>query len=408
MRIVYLNPNGTLGGAEHSLLDLLAALRVTQPAWSLSLIAGGDGPLLSRAEALGVSTKLVAFPRSFGQLGDAGFGAKTGASMERTAFFANFLSAGLGIPAYLRRLRDAVREFRPNLLHSNGFKMHLLSRYAPKPTVPVVWHIHDYVGSRPVTAPLLRLCSSRCATAVTNSSSVAQDVRSVCTQNLNIESVYNGIDTETFTPNGRAIDLDDIAGLPPLDKRVLRIGLLGTFARWKGHETFLRALAMLDPATSFRGYVVGGPIYQTNGSQYTLMELKSLTQTLGLANRVGFTGFIDEPAAAIRSLDIVVHASTEPEPFGLVIVEAMACGKAVIVSDCGGASEIVHDQVNALTHKPGDAAGLAAVIQQLSEDAGLRARLGEAARRTAEQRFTRTRFASEFVRIYRRLVGTQS
>ena len=156
---------------------------------------------------------------------------------------------------------------------------------------------------------------------------------------------------------------------------------MGTFARWKGHEIFLRALSMLGPDVPIRGYIAGGPIYETNGSQYTITELRNLAQGLGLKGRVGFTGFIGNPDAAIRSLDVVVHASTQPEPFGLVIVEAMACGKPVIVSNCGGASELV-------------------------EDPGLRVRLGEAARRTAEKRFSRARFGREFVEIYTRLVST--
>ena len=67
-------------------------------------------------------------------------------------------------------------------------------------------------------------------------------------------------------------------------------------------------------------------------------------------------GFVERPAAALRSLDVVVHASTQPEPFGLVIAEGMACGRAVIVSRAGGAVELVEEGVTALTHAPGDAA----------------------------------------------------
>jgi glycosyltransferase involved in cell wall biosynthesis len=405
MRILYLNPIGAIGGAEASLLHLLAALRAAEPQWTLSLITGAEGPLLSRAEAMGVSARVVPFPRSIERLGDSSAGPSTVASIRRPAFLASLLSGGVHAPAYLRQLRQAVREFRPDLIHSNGFKMHLLSTYAPESNVPVIWHVHDYVRSRPVTAPLLRFCASRCSAAVTNSSSVADDLRSLGASSLNIESVYYGIDTDTFAPHGPSLDLDALAGLPPLDKSAVRVGFLGTFARWKGHEIFLRALAMLSPRTSFRGYIVGGPIYQTNGSQHSLTDLKNMAHTLGVAGRVGFTGFIDDPAAAIRSLDIVVHASTKPEPFGLVIVEAMACGKAVIMSNCGGASEIVQDRVNALTHEPGNTAALAALIQELAESQRLRAQLGKAARRTAEQRFGRTRFASDFARIYRRVAG---
>src|SRR5437016_4025779 len=275
--------------------------------------------------------------------------------------------------------------------------MHLLSTYASESDVPIVWHVHDYVSSRPVTGPLLRLHAARCSTAVANSRSVAEDLRSIGMRSFNIESVYNGIDTDAFAPRGSSIDLDSLAGLPPATPGVLRVGLLGTFARWKGHEIFLRALAMLSPEIPIRGYVVGGPIYQTNGSQHTIAELRKLAGTLGLNGKVGFTGFIEDPAAAIRSLDVVVHASTQPEPFGLVIVEAMACGKPVIVSNSGGASELVHDRVNALTHEPGDAGALAARIQELAGSPQLRAQLGEAARRTAGERCARTRFAADVV-----------
>jgi glycosyltransferase involved in cell wall biosynthesis len=256
-----------------------------------------------------------------------------------------------------------------------------------------------------VTAPLLRLCASRCSTAVANSGSVAEDLRSVCASGLKIEAVHNGIDTKAFTPVGPTLDLDAMAGLPSPERGTVRVGLVSTFARWKGHEVFLRAMAMLDPALPIRGYVVGGPIYQTDRSQHTLAELEDLADTLGLAGRVGFTGFVEDPAPAIRSLDIIVHASTQPEPFGLVIVEAMACGKAVIVSESGGAAEIVRNGLNALTHRPGDTAALAGLIRQLSASPQLRAQLGAAARHTAEQRFSRTRFAGEFARIYRRLAG---
>jgi len=408
MNIVYLNPIGEIGGAEASLLHLLSVLRTTQPLWNLSLLAGAEGPLLSRAAALGVEARAIPLPASLRRLGDSGLGATQGPSVRRSAFLTNLISGGIDAAAYLTRLRRAIRETKPDLVHSNGVKMHLLSTYASDSAVPIIWHVHDYVSSRPVTRPLLRLHAARCSTAVANSRSVAEDLRSIGRHNFNIESVYNGIDTEAFAPHGSSIDLDSLSGLPPAPSGVLRVGLLGTFARWKGHEIFLRALSMIGRDLPIRGYIAGGPIYQTNGSQHTMTELKTLARDLGLNGRVGFTGFVENPPAAIRSLDVVVHASTQPEPFGLVIVEAMACGKPVIVSNCGGASEIVQNRVNALTHEPGDAAGMASLIRELAEDSGLRQRLGEAARGTAEKRFSRARFGRDFVQIYTKLVSTQN
>ena len=103
----------------------------------------------------------------------------------------------------------------------------------------------------------------------------------------------------------------------------------------------------------------------------------------------------------MRALDIVVHASTSPEPFGLVIAEAMACGRAVIYSQAGGAKEIATHGVSGLSHRPGNVLELAECMLTLINDTGLRARLGAAGREIAVRRFDRNRLASQFVPIYR-------
>ena len=94
----------------------------------------------------------------------------------------------------------------------------------------------------------------------------------------------------------------------------------------------------------------------------------------GLGDTVGFTGKVDDVSAVLRALDIAVHASTEPEPFGLVIAEAMACGRPVVVSRAGGAAEIA--QGGAVFHEPGNSAELAERLRELAGDPARRAALG--------------------------------
>jgi glycosyltransferase involved in cell wall biosynthesis len=95
-----------------------------------------------------------------------------------------------------------------------------------------------------------------------------------------------------------------------------------------------------------------------------------------------------------------VHASTTPEPFGLVIAEAMACGRAVVTSAAGGSAELVRDGHDAMTHLPGDADSLARAINALTVDGSLRTLLGAAARRTAVERFDARRLGDEFAAVY--------
>ena len=394
---MYLNPCGQLGGAEVSLLDLLASVRVAEPVWDLHLVIGEDGPLVEKAQSLGVQVLVAPFPRALARWGDSG--------SQPVAALWRALQAITGTLFYVLRLRRILTAIKPDLIHTNGFKMHILGLWSRSRRTPVIWHIRDYVSSRPVMKRLLRLHAGRCAMAIGNSQSVARDIQRVCGPRLDAVCIYNAVDLEQYSPNGRKADLDTLSGLPPAKAGTLRIGLIATLARWKGHAVFLRALAQLPHDLDYRAYVIGGPIYQTDHSQRPLDEYRALAAQLGITHRVGFTGYVNSPAGAMRALDIVVHASTEPEPFGRVIAEAMACGRAVICSAAGGALELVTEGRDALTHEPGNHQALADRITELVQDADLRARLGRAGHATAQRRFELSRLAQEVVPIYRRITG---
>ncbi len=397
MRVVYLNPCGQMGGAEMSLMDLLASMRAAQPGWRLSLVLGEDGPLVERARAAGVETIVTPFPDSVARLGDSGSGA-LGALWSS-------VKAGPGAIAYALRLRRTLRELSPDIVHTNGFKMHVLSVWACPGSTPVVWHIRDYVSTRPLMKRLLRWHAGRCTAAVGNSQSVARDIREVCGQKLETLCIYNAIDLKRYSPIGEKNDLDSLSGLDPAPHGTVRVGLVATLAHWKGHAVFLRALARLPKDLPLRAYVIGGAIYQTENSQRTIGDLRALAASLGIAEKVGFTGYVPDTAGAIRALDILVHASTQPEPFGRVIAEGMACGRAVICSSAGGAAELITEGEDALAHPPGDDAALAGRILELVRDPELRGRLGRAGRITSERRFERSRLSDELIPLYQRIGG---
>jgi len=408
MRVAYLNPSGQLGGAEACLLDLLASLREAEPGWPLRLIVASEGPIVSKARTLGVMTTVVPFPPSLARLGDAGLGSAGARHIDRIVLLQNLLSAVPAVAAYVRRLRCAIKDLAPDVVHTNGFKMHILGVWSRPQRTPMIWHVHDYVRPRPIMARMLRKYARHCSAVVTNSKSVADDVQSICGGELKVYPVHNAIDLDRFAPTGSTLDLDALAGLPPAEAGTVKVGLVGTIGFWKGHTVFLRALSLLPPSLPVRGYVVGGALYQTDRSQHDVGALRRFATQLGISHKVGFTGFAEEPAAAMRALDIVVHASTRPEPFGLVIVEAMACGRAVIVSQAGGAAEIIAEGINALGHAPGDATGLADRITQLATNAKLRAELGKAGRATAERHFDRARLATELIPIYREVTLSEN
>jgi glycosyltransferase involved in cell wall biosynthesis len=395
MRVAFLSVSDQMGGSEAVLLQILEQLRRSRPSWSLHLVLPGTGPLADRAAALGVRIVPLPMPPSLSRIGDWGLTGR-----RSVAVAVKLLRAAADLPAYERRLREVLSAIGPDVLHTNGFKAHIVGARASRLGRGLVWHMHEYVGRRPMTRTLVRRYAGRASVIIANSDSVAVDVREIAGAAVPVRVIHNAVDLGRFSPAGPVIDLDARCGLEPAPAGTVRVGLVATFSRWKGHETFLRAVAALPPALPARGYVVGGALYDTDGSQHSAEELRRLAADLGLTGRVGFAGFVDGVDGVMRALDVVVHASTAPEPFGLVIAEAMACGRAVITSGTGGASELVRDGVDAITHRPGDPADLASGIERLATDAPLRARLGRAARETAERRFDAGRFAEEFARTY--------
>lgn len=388
-----------------SLLDLMASLRAARPNWELQLISSADGSLMTKARALGVQSLVLPLPQSLARIGDAGLSAGRSKRSLLALVLGGLFKASPAIVTYVRRLRRAIDSLAPDLIHTNGFKMHILGIWANSRNVPVVWHVRDYVRARKVMSHLLRMHARWCSAAITNSRSVADDVRAVCGNRLKVFPVYNAIDLERFTPCGNRLDLDRLSNLERVGNGIVRIGLIGTMARWKGQEVFLRAISRLPTDLHFRAYVIGGPIYLTEGSQYTIEELRRLAEQLGIADRTGFTGHLDQPADAIRALDIVVHASTNPEPFGRSIAESMACGRATVVSEGGGAAEIVSPEVDVLTHVSGDEFSLASAIQRLILNRPLRQHLGARARLAAERRFHRGRLSEQVSGIYTSLAA---
>ncbi len=412
MKIVFLNPTAALGGAERSLLDLIASIHAHDPSVEMHLIACDDGPLVEEARRASATAEVLPMPDVLARTGD-----REPKSRSNVLALARVLRAGAASMKFARTLRDASAAAQPDVIHSNGIKTHLLAGMAPVEGVPLVWHVRDFVSSRRASGVLLRRFAKRRPTVIAVSRAVAGDVRvALRDESVPVDVIENAIDTDHFAP-GPPANLDALAGMAPALPRTLRVGLVATYARWKGHDLFLDATRIIrtharhaprTPHAPVRFYLIGGPIYRTGGSQFTRDELREVAAQRGVSDHVGLIPFQDDPAPVYRALDVVVHASTRLEPLGRTIVEAMACGRAVVVSNEGGAAELIQGAHDALPFRPRDAASLAGAIQRLLGDAGERTRLGAAARATAVERFSRHRLGPQLLAVYRRLLGSVS
>jgi glycosyltransferase involved in cell wall biosynthesis len=400
LRVLFVNPLAALGGSERSLLDLLASLRASVPEVEPELLVFDEGELGERARALGVPVHVARLPAELAGLGES--------KAAPSALFGQGLSllrSAPGAVGYVGELRRLVKSVDPRVVHTNGMKAHLMLALAV-PELPRVIHLRDFASERPVTRHALPWIA-RGSLIVTNSRAVEADARRIAPR-ARTRVVYNGIDLDDFCPGPRELErLAHAAGLepPPVDACV--IGMVATRAWWKGHRTFLRAAALVrdaEPGRKFRFYVVGGSIYGASGSEISEADLRRTIAELSLEREVGLVPFQTEAARIYPGLDIVVHPSERPEPFGRTIVEAMAAARPVVVSRAGGALELFEEGKSALGHRPGDADDLARTVLRLVRDEALRARLGSAARAEARARFDRSRLGAEVYSSYGELL----
>ena len=401
VRIVFLSPSGELGGAETALLDMLAAIREARPDWPLAMIAASNGPLVGKASAF-ADAAAMPFPSALARLGEWGT-ARGSIGHARLRLGAALVAASAPALSYARHLRRRLHELNPDIIHSNGLKMHLLGARVRPPRAKLVWHLHDYPAARRLTARLLSSQTHRCDAMLANSESVAAEARQTFGARVPVHTVYNA---STSIGSTRRVHASISTRSPACRRSVRAESVSGSSPRLlAGKDT--RCFS-----TRSRACGTSRTCAATSWATRFIRPMRASTRSRSCARRrtrsgweiaSGFTGKVDDVSAVLRSLDIAVHASTEPEPFGLVIAEAMACGRPIVVSRAGGAAEIA--QGGAVFHEPGNSAELAECVRGLAGDSARRAALGIDGRAAAVRLFSRARLRETLIPIYDALAG---
>lgn len=241
--------------------------------------------------------------------------------------------------------------------------------------VPLVFWAHDVMTGRHWTERLARRVTPDLA--ICNSRFTAGTLGTLYS-NVPTAVVYAPVDTER----------------PPLDaetRRLTRV-LLNTPDRsivivqasrsdpWKGHALLIEALSELRGIPNWIWWQVGGA--QRAREVAFLASLKRSARRLGIFDRVRWIGERDDVPMLLAAADLYCQPNLEPEPFGVVFVEALAAGLPVVTAELGGACEIV-DQSCGVLVRPRDPIALAATLRSLIEDETYRERLQSAARARA-------------------------
>ena len=354
IRILFFDHVPFLSGAELSLLDILSVL--DRGRYEPLLVLTGRGPLSDAAEQAGIPVRYVRISRAL-------------LARDRGAIGSSLS----GLILDLFRLTGAVRELaaiirreQAAMVYTNTLKAHVIGGIAGRLCgARVIWHFRDILlqpRPRRLVVWLGRFLPHR---IIAISRAVAGQFGDITVRNK-VSVVPNGIDhgrIQRLAALRSRREVIDEFNLPP---RCRLVGIVGQIARWKGQEVFLRAAALVaEQAPDARFLVIGGTLFNDDGYSRESLDYAA---TLGIRDKVIFTGPRDDVYGLMGSLDILAHCSVEPEPFGRVIVEAMALGVPVAASDSGAAREIIETTDQGIVYPAGDHRRLAAALLSLLGD----------------------------------------
>jgi glycosyltransferase involved in cell wall biosynthesis len=351
-RVVYLDHVARLSGGEIALLRLLPHLRGV----NAHVILGEDGPLVGALQRAGISVEVLPI-------------AAAARDLRRDTVRLGRISPAPALQtlAYVARLALRLRELQPDLVHTNSLKSGVYGSLAAKATgAALVWHVRDRIADDYLPRPAVRLVRALVAR-------LADGVLANSTATLDTLSEPRAGRVHRVIPDSVEVSPHPLAPEPG----ATIFGMVGRIAPWKGQDLFLRAFATAFADGEERAVLVGSAMF---GEESYERELRELAVRLGLGGRVEFRGFREDIWRELASLDVLVHASVIPEPFGQVVLEGMAAGLPVIAPDEGGPAAVVVDGRTGRLFRSREIDSLAGAMRELREDPAARERLGSAAR----------------------------
>lgn len=216
----------------------------------------------------------------------------------------------------------------------------------------------------------------------------------------NIRVMYDGLDPASVTVTRSAEEMRTTwqvpAGAPV-------IGIVGNIRPWKGQETVARAVVEIARTVpDVVCFFVGAT---TPDDEAYLAGMKSLLAAAGCERNVRFTGYQKDVPNFINMMEVLIHASVDPEPFGMVVLEGMAQRKPVIGSRAGGPVEMILEGETGFTFPPGDAGELAARVLELLGDRERRGRMGGRGYDRLINEFTMSRYMENIHATYQAVLA---
>ncbi|WP_047549312.1 glycosyltransferase family 4 protein [Psychroserpens sp. Hel_I_66] len=380
--ILYIHQSAELYGSDKALFYLVKGISAKQK-FNPIIVLPNDGPLKDLLESHNI--RVIIFPVI-----------KVSRSMFKPL-------ALIKLPFTILRTTKGLNKILKNesidLIHSNTLAVLLGGFYARRYKIKHIWHVHEIIKKPKIVSFFYPLIVRLLSQQVVFNSKASKDF--LCKDNKALEEKsivnLNGIDRDVFFTSEKEI-IKTRNKLFNANKDDIVLALVGRISKWKGQHLLLDAFVKCRVKyKNLRLIFVGSA---PPNQEHLLEDLNNKIEIYNLQEYCKIIPFRKNIWNIWDSIDIAVVPSTEPEPFGLVALEAMLAKKPVIAAKHGGLKEIVDEDKTGFFFKPNDSKDLSKVIKQLVEDKSRIIDLGLKGSEKAIKDFSLTRHINQFVQIY--------
>jgi glycosyltransferase involved in cell wall biosynthesis len=272
-----------------------------------------------------------------------------------------------------RRILRELSNGKYDLVHlNNGFLPREAFSAASRLGIPCIVHLRHFQNKLSI---LETIPPGAVARVIAVSDAVAAGIQHIAIGANNIVRIHDPVDFHAMESAAGH------RGRLRIDHGVLQsdilVGIFGRVIPWKGQLEFVAAmLSAMAQTANLRAIIIGD---EGDGDSGYFRDVQRLANDSVFADRFVFAGYRKNVEQYYHACDIVVHASTEPEPFGMVVPEGMAAGRAVIAVAEGGPCEVITDRVDGLLVPPRNVEALSDAIRQLATNGSMRSQMGRAA-----------------------------
>lgn len=342
--ILFIHSSAELYGSDRSLLYLLQNINKNE--YQINVLLPDKGPLayeLEKVKGVKVDIFEVAVLRR-----------KNLSVHGLCSYVKNFFESYKYIKKYIKKNNI-------NIVYTNTAVVFPGAIAAKHSHIKNVWHIREIIKSKVERKIISKIVNNYADIIIANSKATGY---SICKDSKKLKIVYNAVEDKKYNL------------IPNKSQDNIVIGMAGRINRWKGQKLFVDAAEIIHrkyPSVKFK---IAGAAYI--GEEWIEQDLKEYIYEKKLNKSIEMLGLVQDMEEFYNSIDIFVLPSIQPEPFGLVVIEAMEMKKPVIATNHGGPTEIIDDGETGYLVDYNNANEMADKCIQLIENEKLRCRIGEA------------------------------